>query len=75
MYGGTIAFTFQGKQRFTSTVGGLCSVVSGLMFLLYFLLRTGDFLLKIDPLVTMTTLRQEKFESIDLYEHGYRFAI
>ena len=56
-------------------MGGLCSLISGMMFFLYFLLRTGDFILKVDPLVTMSNMIQKGDESINLFEHGYRFAI
>ena len=42
---------------------------------MYFMLKTVDFALKIDPMTTMTTELQMSDTPIDLYEHGYRFAI
>ena len=53
----------------------MCTLLSGIVLLLYFVLKTGDFMLMVDPLVTMSTVVQRSDDRIDLYKHGYRFAI
>ena len=41
---------------------------------MYCILKTGDFILMVDPLVTMSKVIQKSDDRTDLFKHGYRFA-
>ena len=75
IYGGHVGFTFRGKGSYTSVCGGMCSVLTFLVLIFFYTVKTVDFIGQIDPQYSMVESVLHTDESIDLYSPNYRFAI
>ena len=53
MFGGTIRFTFRGKSSYNTVYGGVMTLVSLLFLIFFYTIKSIDFFLKLDPIVSM----------------------
>ena len=74
-FGGTIGFTFKGKKSHTTMLGGVCSMISVFILIMYYTIKSVDFFGRLDPSISMVENFQDSSKSIDLTALGYRFAI
>ena len=75
MYGTNIGFTFKGKSNYQTIYGGVCTVMTFLALLFIYVMKTIDFIGKIDPDLTMVDSLSDTMDTFDLYDLNYRFAI
>ena len=70
----TIQFTFRGDTHFATSVGGCMSLLCILIFSVLCIMKTHSLILKEDQELSMIESDQN-YQSFDLYELGFMFAI
>ena len=75
IYGQDINFTFRGKSKYNTLLGGSCSLVSLAVVLFYYTFKTLDFVGRIDPRTSMIENVVEPERELDLNAMRYRFAV
>ena len=70
----TIRLTFQGKDRYTTPIGGAISIVCFTVAMFLLLLKTVELVGKADPELSMIE-SESNYERSDLFELGFMFAV
>lgn len=73
-FGEEVKLSFQSKSKFASWPGAFFSCAVYVMFIGFFVVRTGKIAMNDDPFFSMTTMGQEE-DMIDLKELKFFFAI
>ena len=73
-FGQPIRFTFEKRDSFSTSCGGLVSVSCAILLIMMVIVRTNKLVNKSDPFFSMTTMASQ-YETFDLWEHGFNIAI
>ena len=66
VFGKSINFTFKQDTQFRTTIGGVATVLCGIVFLIMFTIKTAELAGKTDPFLFMLEV-QSTSDEIDLY--------
>ena len=75
MYGGQVKLTFKGHTQYTTVFGGVCTIISFALLMVFYTIKSIDFIGQYDVRMSMIENVQDGTESIDLTELGYRMAV
>ena len=70
----TVQFTFKGRSKYSTKVGGVVSLICYALFSTVFLMKTIALIGKFDPDLFMIE-SESNYAGLDLYELGFMFAI
>ena len=74
IFGETVRFKFQGRDKYSTPVGAVISCLTLTGFLIFFLVRTAQLFSSENPNLTMISMAADG-QSIDLYDLNFFFAI